>query len=42
MRKCWYCNKRPRVSDNELFCKKCKAIKIKNEQSGTYIIYDKI
>lgn len=39
--KCWYCSKRKRIKDS-LFCKKCENIKVKDKQSNTYVIYNKI
>lgn len=39
---CWYCNKRPTIGENYLFCAKCVKIKVKYKQTATLIIYDKI
>jgi hypothetical protein len=29
MKRCWYCQKRPRKSGNSLFCRVCEKIRIK-------------
>lgn len=40
--RCWYCRKRKRKDNNSLFCSKCDKIRVKDKQSGIYIIYNKM